>query len=272
MISSRPGEVTSANAARTRSSSSVAGAEGLDRGERDGGVLGLVGAVERQEDVVVRAREALERDDLAADGGRAGDDAELHALAGHGRADLGGPLEQHGGDLGGLLGEHGDRAGLDDPGLLDRDRGRVVAEVLLVVDRDRQHDGDVGVDHVGRVPAPPIPTSTTATSTGRVGEGGVGHPDDRLEEAQRVLLLGVDEVRVGRDVVERADEGLVVERLAVDADPLAHPLEVRGGEAAGAQVERAQQRLDHPARAGLAVGAGQVDRRGTSAAARRAAR
>ena len=175
-------------------------------------------------------------------------------------ADLGDPLEQHGGDLGGLLGEHGDGAGLDDPGLLDRDRGRVVAEVLLVVDRDRQHDGDVGVDHVGRVPAAAHPDLDDGDVDRRVGEGGVGHPDDRLEEAQRVVLLGVDEVRVRRDVVEGADEALVVERLAVDADPLAHPLEVRGGEAAGAQVERAQQRLDHPAGAGLAVGAGQVHR------------
>ena len=42
-----------------------------------------------------------------------------------------------------------------------------------------------------------------------VGEGGVGHRDDGLEERQRVVLLGVDEVGVRRDVVEGAHELLV---------------------------------------------------------------
>ena len=39
--------------------------------------------------------------------------------------------------------------------------------------------------------------------------------------------LGVHEVGVHRNVVEGAHEGVVVEALAVDADPLTHPLEVR---------------------------------------------
>ena len=66
---------------------------------------------------------------------------------------------------------------------------------------------------------------------------------------------------VRRDVVEGADELLVGQRLAVDADPLVHPLEVGAGEPARAQVEGAQQGVDHPAGRGLAVGAGQLDHR-----------
>ena len=92
-----------------------------------------------------------------------------------------------------------------------------------------------------------------------VGERGVRHADDGLEERQRVGLGGVDEVGVRRHVVERADELLVGQRAAVDADPLAHPLDVGAGEAAGAQVQRAQQRVDHARGRRLAVGAGQVD-------------
>ena len=61
-----------------------------------------------------------------------------------------------------------------------------------------------------------------------------------------MVLLGVDEVGVRRDVVERAHELLVGELLAVDRDPLGHPLHVRAGEPAGAQVEGPQQRVDHP--------------------------
>ena len=169
--------------------------------------------------------------------------------------------EQHLGDLGGLRGEDRGRAGLDDPGLLEGDRGQVVAEVARVVDRDRQHHRDRAVGDVGGVPRAAHADLDHGRVDRGVGEGGERHPDDRLEERQRVRLVGVDQLDVRRDVVEGADEGLVVERLAVDADPLAHPLHVRAGEPAGAQVERAQQGVDHPRGGGLAVGAGQVDHR-----------
>ena len=42
--------------------------ERLDRGDRDGGVLGLVAPEQRQREVAVLAREARDRDELAADG------------------------------------------------------------------------------------------------------------------------------------------------------------------------------------------------------------
>ena len=104
-----------------------------------------------------------------------------------------------------------------------------------------------------------MPTSTTATSTGASAKAAYAIPTIVSKKLQRVGLVGVDEVGVRRDVVEGAHELLVGERLPVDADPLAHLLQVRAGEAAGAQVERTHQRLDHPAGRGLAVGAGQVD-------------
>ena len=52
-----------------------------------------------------------------------------------------------------------------------------------------------------------------------------------------------------------------LDRLAVEADPLAQVGQVRGGDQPGAQAERAQQRLDHARGRGLAVGPGHVDHR-----------
>ena len=48
---------------------------------------------------------------------------------------------------------------------------------------------------------------------------------------------------------------------AVDADPLGRQLQVRAGGAAGAPVQRGEQRVDHARHRRLAVGAGDVDRR-----------
>ena len=56
--------------------------ERLDRGQRERCVLGLVRAVQRQEDLVVDAAQALQREQLAADGETPVEDAELQSLAG----------------------------------------------------------------------------------------------------------------------------------------------------------------------------------------------
>ena len=110
---------------------------------------------------------------------------------------------------------------------------------------------------------PPSPTSTTATSTGRVGEGGVRHRGDDLEEGHRhpVDLLGVHQIDVRGDLTEHVVEATLGQRLAVDRDPLGHRGHVRAGEASGAQPVGPQQRLDHGRGAALAVGAGDVDHR-----------
>ena len=93
-----------------------------------------------------------------------------------------------------------------------------------------------------------------------VGERGERHPDDRLEERQRVGLVPSTRWVYGATSL-KARTNASSSAAAVDADPLAHPLDVRAGEAAGAQLEGAQQGVDHPRRRGLAVGAGQVDHR-----------
>ena len=215
--------------------------ERLDRRQGDGGVLGLMGAVQRQEHLVVLLPEPAQRDHLAADGGHSRLDAELDALAGNGGSDLGGPVEEYGGRRRLLLRQDRDRTGLDDPGLLDRDHLRGTAQEPGVVDRDRKHHRNRAVGDVGGVPGPAHPDLDHRHVDGGIREGAVGHRDDRLEERQRMVLLGVDQVRVGGDVVERLHERLVGEWLPVDADPFAHPLDMGAGEPTGAEVEGVQQ-------------------------------
>jgi hypothetical protein len=67
MISRRPGEVTSAKASLTTSASNASSppTNASTRGEGERSVLRLVGAVERDEDVLVAAAQALEADHLA---------------------------------------------------------------------------------------------------------------------------------------------------------------------------------------------------------------
>jgi hypothetical protein len=153
--------------------------------------------------------------------------------------------QQHLGDLGHLLREHRRRPRLDDARLLARDHHGPVAEVLRVVDGDGEHRGDLAVGHVGGVPDTTHPDLDDRDVDRRVRERGVRHPDDGLEERQRMWLRRVDQVRVRRHVVERAHELLVGQGGAVDADPLAHLLDVRAGEPAGAQVQGPQQGVDH---------------------------
>ena len=138
--SSRPGERTAANAARTVSCSigPVRGAgaeERLDRGQRGDGVLRLVGAEQRQEDLLVLAAQALQPHLLPADGDPPLEDAELGALPRDDGLDLDRPPDQRVERAGLLVGEHRDGVGLDDPGLLPRDRRDVRPEVLGVVER-----------------------------------------------------------------------------------------------------------------------------------------
>ena len=96
--------------------------DGRDRARR---VVRLVRAVQREEDFLVRRSESLERDHLAAEARRPLGDAELEPLAGHRRADLGRVTQQDLGRLDRLLREDAERARLDDPRLLDRDRSGV---------------------------------------------------------------------------------------------------------------------------------------------------
>ena len=128
--------------------------EGLDGRQRHGGVLRLVGAVQRQEDVVVPAAQALEREHLPADGGHPRHDAELHALTGDGGADLGGALDQQVATSASCWASTAMEPGLMIPAF---------SWAIAVGESPRyfawsteigQHDRDVGVDDVGGVPGP----------------------------------------------------------------------------------------------------------------------
>ncbi len=234
--------------------------ERLDGGQREGRVLGLVLAVQRQEDVLVLlAADPAQRHQLAADREFAADDAELHALAG----DRGVHLDRAPQDgLGGvelLLGDDRDGVGLDDPGLLDGDLAGGLPQLVGVVEADRGDHGDPGVDDVGGVPGAAHADLDHGDVHRRVGEGRVGHAGEHLEEGHRDRLALVDHPHVGLDVAVDLDEPLGGDRGAVQADPLGDALHVRAGVAAGAQLEDGEQLLDHPGGGGLAVGAGDVD-------------
>ena len=130
-----------------------------------------------------------------------------------------------------------------------------------MVDADRRDDRDLPVGDVRGVPRAAHADLDDGGVDRGVGEGCEGHRGDHLEVRQRVLRRVVDDLGVRRDVGERVDEQLLGQRHAVEADPLGHRLQVRAGEAAGPQVEGAQQRVDHTAGGRLAVGAGEVDDR-----------
>ena len=237
----------------------------LRGGDGEQGVAGLVLAEEGEEHLLVAAGDPLQREHLPADARGAGEHADLLPLDGGLRAELRHALAQHvGGVLVGLLGEDRDRLGGEDPGLLPRDLGDRVAEVLLVVQGDRGDHGDVGVDRAGRVPGAAEAGLDHGDVHGGGGEGLEGHRGEVLEVGQRRaaggLRLGVDDLREGLDVAIGLEEALLVDGRAVDRDPLGGRVEVGARGAARTQPGLAQYPLEDPRGGGLAVGAGDADR------------
>ena len=108
--------------------------------------------------------------------------------------------------------------------------------------------------------SPPRPTSTTATSTGVSAKTAYASATMTSKKDSLISLLGVDEIEVRRDLVVALDEAARRDLLAVDHDALGDVGQVRAGEAAGAQPERAQQLVDHARGRRLAVRPGEVDR------------
>ena len=109
MISSRPGEVTSAKAARTRSASSGSSpAKASTAASATAAFCAWCAPYSGRKTSSYRPRRPWRESIWPPDGGHPRHDAELHALAGDGGADLGGALDQHGGHVGLLLGEDGD--------------------------------------------------------------------------------------------------------------------------------------------------------------------
>ena len=119
--------------------------ERLDRGQRDDRVVRLMLAVQRKEDVGVHPAEALQLQQLPADGDLAAEHRELRILAGDRGVGAHRLRQQHLHRLGQLAGDHRDGVGRhqvvglpgDDARLLAGDLGDGVAEVVDVVDADR---------------------------------------------------------------------------------------------------------------------------------------
>ena len=108
---------------------------------------------------------------------------------------------------------------------------------------------------------PPMPTSTIATSTGASANAANAMPVSTSKNDIGTWLAPVHHRRVRHDLLVQIDEALRVDRLAVQADPLAHGGQVRAGEQPGAQAAGAQQRVDHARGRRLAVRPGDVDDR-----------
>ena len=169
ITSSRPGEVDlGEGAAHQLVVERLLADERLDRRQRDGGVLGLVGAVQRQEHLVVPRAQALQGHHLAADRRAPGTRPRTRCPRGpRWHRPRRRCRSSTSADLGRLLGDHRDRAGLDDAGLLDGDlpracrRGRTRGRRRSAAPRRPRASATLVASQT-----PPMPTSTTATSTG----------------------------------------------------------------------------------------------------------
>ncbi len=163
--SSRPGLVTAREPGPDRVDVELTlrarAEEGFDGGKRDRGVVGLMLAVQGQENVGVHATEALQLQHLAADRDLAVQHGELGVLPGDRRVSVHALCEQHLHRRGRLAADDRDGVGrvqgvglpLDDARLLGGDVGDVVTQVVGVVDADRRDDGDGRIDNIGGVPA-----------------------------------------------------------------------------------------------------------------------
>ena len=133
-----------------------------------------------------------------------------------------------------------------------------------MVEVDGGDDGDLGIEDVRRVPRAAEADLDDRDVDRCVGEGGVGERDQHLEEVHPASAglegPGVDELDQRCDLVVGGDELLTRDRLARQRDPLTDVVQVRRGEAPRGEPALAQDRVDHPARRRLAVGAGEMDR------------
>ncbi len=252
--SSLPGDSTAASAAPTTSSPSGAVEEALDCRQRRGRVVALVRAVQRQEHTVVRRVRSEEVEHPATERERVG----LHTEVSAARDDSSrAALEEDRHELGILLAEHERRAGLHDAGLLLCDAETGGPEVLDVVELHVRHHRHLAVDDVGGVPGAAEPDLDHGDVHGHVGEPFEGDGVDDLEVAGPVGQQGLEVGDQGQDAVEL----VVGDGLAVPGDPLVEPLQIRAGVGPDREPRGHEQAGGDPGGRGLAVGAGDVDRR-----------
>src|SRR5581483_7704854 len=226
-----------------------------ERGDRGTGIDVLVAAGKARRRQVEEAVLVLV-DEAAALGMRrpvAPAEEDRSALAG-------GLVLDHVDDRGRLRRHHHRTAGLDDAGLLARDRLDGRAEELLVVHRDRgDHRGERVLDDVGGVEAAAEPDLEERVVGGVIGKQDEGRRGGDLELRNRGAAIGA----LGFE--QRIDQGILVDEmpaaLGAEADAFVEGDEVRRG----VDVDALPRRFEHSAqeRGGraLAVGAGDVDDR-----------
>ena len=180
--SNRPGITTAANPSSTTSSASGAAKNASTAVERDRRVVALVGAVQRHEHLGVDRRRRADVDEPAAEGELVAGDVEVVA-AQRARAAAGASASTatRSGSVSPITAAE---SGLMIPAFSPGDVGQRRPGELVVVHADVGDDGDLRVDHVGRVPAPEQADLDHGDVDGDVGEPAERRRRARLEVAR----------------------------------------------------------------------------------------
>ena len=200
--------------------------------------------------------EPPQREQLPADGERARQDAELQALAGDGARrprPRGGAAPRPAST--GCWASTPNEPGLDDPGLLGGDLVHGRAEEAHVVERDGVTTATWASTTLVASQDPPSPTSTTATSTGASANAAKAIAVRTSKNDSRTPCCASTSSRKGAMSSYAATNRSSSIGWPSKAMRSRHGVQVRAGEAAGPQAELLQQRVDHPGRRRLAVGA-----------------
>jgi hypothetical protein len=168
---------------------------------------------------------------------------KIDALALRKRPDFGAAGNQDLRSFEALASQNGMCSRLDDSSLLPGDLADRTAQQVCVIKIDWGHHGDLGIGHIGRVPGTTQANLNDCDTNRRIGECGIRHGRDDLEEGHRyaVDLAFIDERHIWRDLPPYLVEALVADWLTVDGDPLSNAHQMRAGESSSAQAIGAQQ-------------------------------
>ena len=173
--------------------------------------------------------------------------AERHQVSAH----LRDPPLHHVAGVWVQLADHHGGALLDDPGLLRRDLGQRITELLDVIEgHSRDHRHAWRRDHVGGVQATAEPDLDHRDFDLSLLKSDKGGQRRDFEEGEFRRLV--------HDPLEHARQRLVVDERAVDLNALGEANEVRGGVEADALARRAGDGRDKGRDGALAVGPGDV--------------
>ena len=161
------------------------------------------------------------------------------------RPPLGHALQDRLGHRGGA--QNGRPAGSEYPGFFAAYVLERRAEPIGVVQPDRADHGHICIDDVGRIEAPAQPHLDHGKIHCRATEDVIGSQRAVFEESQR------DFAARGLDALEGFEQQPIIDRLAVERDPLRVPHEVGRGVGADAQARLARDGSQECDRGALAV-------------------